>query len=121
MVTRSVACIGDVTAVAGSIIPSVGGTPIADTGVWTGGTVTPTSYDKLTVNGAQVVYQAQCAFTFSGTKSNNPVTFSSTVTLTAATTILQSGLSNVLRDGDSASDAYGNTVKTSGTGLLSSG
>jgi hypothetical protein len=122
MVTRSVTCIGDVTAAAGNVIPSENGSPIADNGGWTAGPVTPTSYKQLTVNGAEVVYQAQCIFSFAGTKSNSPVKASSTVTLkAAAATILQGGLSNLLRDGDSVKDMYGNTVKATGTRLLASG
>jgi hypothetical protein len=119
MATSSVACVGDVTATAGAGIP-----PTADAGIWTAGPVTLTSYDKLTVNGAKAVHQAQCTFSFNGTKGTTPpvtVTDSSTVTLTAAPTILEGSLSNVLRNGDSASDTFGNTVKATSARLLTSG
>jgi hypothetical protein len=40
------------------------------------------------------------------------------VTLTAKTTKLQKGLSNVIVDGDSKKDSYGNELKASASGKL---
>ena len=55
--------------------------------------------------------RTQCGFAFAGKRGNSPVTASSTVTLKAVATILQGGLSRVLRNGDKAIDTFGNTVE----------
>jgi hypothetical protein len=68
-----------------------------------------------------VIYEATCTFAFAGTKGNSAVVDSSTVTLTAAATLLQGQSSFVLRDGDSAQDNYGNTVKTQSSRTMQSG
>ncbi len=114
---KSVAVEGDVTATPGTT-PFTG----ADSGTWTAGTVTYLSYAKLTVNGIKVIWQAQCAFTFSGASSSGTaVTGAETVTLTANTTILQKGISNVLVNGDTATGNYGNELKAQSSGPLKTG
>lgn len=83
----------------------------ADSGTWSGGTITETTYPKLTAGGA-VVHEATCTFSFTGTKGGNPVTVPpSTVTLSASGTPLQRGQSAVLVAGDKAQDTFGNTLE----------
>lgn len=87
----------------------------ADTGKWTAGTVQETADSKLSADGAAVLHQAECTFTFAGTlgKPPKPVGDSSTVTLRPNRTTLQAGQTAVLLDGDSAHDSFGNTLKIS--------
>jgi hypothetical protein len=92
----------------------------ATSGSWTAGTVTEQTYTWLTVGGAAVVHAASCTFSFTGSDGMNTVTGTSTVSLTAATTVLQHGSTNVLRNGDSASDTYGNTLAVQASGILTS-
>lgn len=90
-------------------------------GAWTAGPVSETSYPKLTVQGAKVIHEARCTFSFSGgdTASNGaPVATSSTVTLRAGATILQKGNSKVLVNGDNASDSHGNRLEIAAAGAL---
>jgi hypothetical protein len=93
-------------------------------GGWAAGTVTETSYSKLTVSGVEVIHEAECTFSFEGVNSAvsptpPPVDMESTITLTASTTILQKGNSNVLVNGDSASDSHGNQLIINASGHLS--
>ncbi len=93
----SVAVAGDVVATP-SPATTLGGSPPAP-GAWTAGPVIDSTYAKLTVGGKPVVWQASCTFTF--TDSNTGATVPVPVTLTASTTSLQGGLTNVLLAGDS--------------------
>lgn len=105
---------GDVTATAGSA-------PFkpATEGKWTPGPVTYKTYSNLSISGTKVIYEAECTFSFAGTTAppaSAPVAGSSTVKLTAGTTLLQKGANNVLKDGDLSQDSYGNTLKVSASG-----
>ncbi len=97
MAAKSVAVKGDVSATAGTS-PYTG----AQTGTWTAGPVTETSYAKLKVGGKQVLWKAECTFSFSGANSSGAtVTGTEKVTLTATTKLLMKGEHSVLVDGDS--------------------
>jgi hypothetical protein len=107
---------GEVTATAGTT-PYTG----ADSGTWTPGSINSTAHTKLKRGGTSVIRQASCLFSFSGANSSGTaVAGTSTVTLTAGTTKLQKGVSNVLQDGDEASDSYGNKLKAITSGKLKS-
>jgi len=97
----------------------------ASKGLWSiVGDVTETSYMQLTSGGTEVIYQAECSFSFTGDsappQTTGDVIGASTVTLTASGTVAQGGLSAVLRDGDEVSDEYGNTVRISASAPLQS-
>lgn len=114
MAGKAVAVVGDVTATPG---------PPSDTVTWTVTSppgVTYSPYAWLTVGGVAVIHGATCGFT--GTDSSTGATTPSTVTLpaTPVPTTLQHGASNVLRDGDTAQDANGNTLTVSARGILTS-
>lgn len=108
-----VAKVGDVETEVGSV-PF----PPAASGSWTAGQITYTSYPKLKIDGAEVIHEAKCTFTFNGATSSVPpvtVTGSSEVILTASATKLQQGSSYALKVGDSQQDGYLNTVKVTGS------
>ncbi|RUN74795.1 hypothetical protein EJC47_19765 [Sphingomonas sp. TF3] len=110
-------------AVEGDVSPSPGTTPYspAVSGAWSPGAVTYTKYDKLTVGGAKTVWQAKCTFSFAGSDANGvAVAGTSNLTLTAGSTKLQGGSSNVLLNGDTANDSYGNTLTVNAAGKLQS-
>jgi len=117
MPPTAAAKLGDTSATAGTVMYSP-----AASGTWTPGTVTETSYPLLTISGVAVIHSASCTFTFSGLKADGTtqVNGSSTVTLTAATTTLQKGSTFVLRDGDTTSDTYGNTLTVHAANILRS-
>ena len=97
MVAKSAAVKGDVSATAGTS-PYTG----AQTGTWTAGQVTETSYANLKVGGKEVLWKAECTFSFSGANSSGTtVTGTEKVTLTATTKLLMKGEHSVLVDGDS--------------------
>lgn len=109
---NTVAVQGDVQAEAGSVAFE------ADTdnaGSWSAGPVIDTLYDHLTIDGTPVIYRSECVFTYAGgTASGNPVTpYMETVTLTARSTVLQSGLDSVIVDGDEEESSYGNKLTAS--------
>ncbi len=115
---KGVAVEGEVTATPGTTLFTG-----ADSGTWTAPpSISYKSYTKLTISGRRVVYQAKGTFTFSGLSSSGAtITGPETVTLTASTTLLQKGLSNVLVDGDSATGIYGNELKVQSNGSLKTG
>jgi hypothetical protein len=116
MAGKSVAKAGDIKATAGTTMFSP-----AVSGKWTAGPVTVTTYSKLKTGGSPVAHKAECTFSFTGTgpsPASAPVSGTSKVTLTAKTTRLQKGKSNVIVDGDSAQDSYGNKLETSASGKL---
>jgi hypothetical protein len=115
MAAKPVACVGDASATAGTT-PSTK----ADSGTWTAGPVSVTTDPHLTVGGLAVLAQASCTFSFSGTKGMNPVTDSSTVTLSPSSTVLTYNGGALLRDQDSAQDTYNNTVSVSSSRILAS-
>ena len=109
MATTPVAVEGDVLAQPGTT-PAPG----AASGVWTPGQVNYTSYAFLTVNGVAVIYEASCTFSFSGTSpppASSAVTDSSDVKLSAGGTVLMASQNNVLLNGDSANDDFGNKLE----------
>lgn len=113
---KSAAKAGDVKATAGTTFYSP-----AVKGAWTAGPVQETTYSKLKSGAKQVVHKAECTFSFTGTgptPAEAPVSGTSKVTLVAKTTKLQKGLSNVIVDGDSEKDSYGNELKASASGKL---
>jgi len=120
MATKPVAVQGDVSATAGTS-PYTG----ADSGTWTAGTVSETSYANLKSGGKEVVWKAECTFSFSGTNSSSgaTVTGSEKVTLTATTKLLKKGEHSVLVDGDSKSGggtppSFDNKLSVSAAGPL---
>jgi hypothetical protein len=88
----------------------------SSTGVWSAGGVSYVSYAYLMVDGKKVISEASCGFSFSGKKDappNDPVATPGPQTLTLAPpqqTLLQKGDAQVLRNGDTASDQWGNTL-----------
>lgn len=119
--SKSVGVVGDVQATAGSTVPAT-----ASGGSWSAGSVSYTSYNQLKVGGTKVIYEASCTFTYSGgtqkADSSKPhATETSTVTLTASATLTQHGLNNVLVNGDSEQDSYGNKLKVQAGGVLKTG
>lgn len=121
MALKPVAVQGDASASTGNGLVGA-----AKKGKWTAGEVNETSYSQLTAGGVEVIYEAECTFTFLG-DSDPPngvvsdVNDSSTVTLSASDTVAQGGLNHVLRDGDEEEDAYGNKVSVSASAALQSG
>jgi hypothetical protein len=120
MPAKSVAVEGDVSATAGTT-PYTG----ADSGTWTAGPVSLTSYGNLKVKGKKVVWKATCTFSFSGKAGNTTVTGSETVTLTATTKLLNKNQTKVLVDGDSktggdAAPKFDNKLSVSASGPLKS-
>lgn len=114
MAMKPVAIAGDATATAGAVVAAG-----ADSGTWTAGPITESTYDVLTSGGSKVLYKAECTFSFSGKDSANAaVTDTSTVTLDATTKVLQGGGTFVLVDGDSQADEYDNTVSISASAPL---
>lgn len=111
MPSKNVAVEGDVQAIVGTAMI----TP-AETGTWTAGSITESSYNKLKIEETKVIYKVECTFTFSGSYTPpggtpTAVSGSETVTLTANSTKLQNGFSNVLVNGDSAEGTYGNKLQ----------
>ena len=91
----------------------------ADSGTWTAGPVTVTTYPTLRAGDAEVAFKAICTFQFSGKSGQTPVTGSETVTLSAASSAkLQKGKNGVLLDGDVAEGAFGNKLTASSTRTL---
>ena len=91
----------------------------ADTGAWTAGTISFTSYDKLLSGGRKAISQAECTFSFTGQSSSGAtVTGSETVTLSAQATKVQKGAAGVIVDGDSATGSFGNTLTAASSGKL---
>ena len=113
MPPEPVACRGDVSARAGTT-PSTK----ADSGTWTAGPVSLTTFDDVKVGGDPVVVEAECTFAFSGTKGTSGVTDSSTVTLSASDHPLLGSQDSVLVHGDEEEDTYGNKVSVSSTRAL---
>jgi hypothetical protein len=119
MPAKSVATEGDVTVTLGTTAPT-GLTP--PTGWAQDGDITYTTYPFFTVGGKAVIHQASCSFKYTGTDSGGTTqTMPSSVTLTANPTVLQKGTTNVLLNGDTASDTpYGNTLTVVTTNPLKS-
>jgi hypothetical protein len=102
--SKPVCCKGDVQ-------PTADSNPISgdSSGSWTVGPagVSYKTYAHLTVGGKEVVHEASCDFNYSGVKGNSSYTDSETVTLTAKTTVLEHGSSNVLLNAESAQGTKG--------------
>lgn len=114
---NSVAVEGDAQAIEGTV-PFKG----AESGKWTAGPITYSSYEKLKVGGSKVIYQAKCIFTFQGTNSAGAtIPGAETVTLEAKSTKLQGAQFKVLVNGDNAEGEgkYGNKLQVQATNKLS--
>jgi hypothetical protein len=108
-----VAVVGDVSATAGTLPFTA-----ADSGTWTPGSISYTSYPTLRSGGAAVIWKATCTFTFSGQNSGGgKVEGSETVTLEAASRTIQPG-HFVLVDGDREESGYQNVLAVSAAGPL---
>ncbi len=121
-----VAVVGDVSATPGAVLhekTAVGSGNSAAAGAWTAGAVEYTSYAHLTSAGAEVIWEAECEFSFTGANtSGSAVNETETVTLTATAKLLNPGQDSVLVDGDTeASSPYGNTLKATAAGPLVTG
>jgi hypothetical protein len=106
-----VATAGTATATASAELKFTGGT--ADSGSWTAGPVTETADSTLEVGSAAVIHQATCTFSFTGKLANVAVADVSPVTLKPKATKLRGGGVDVLLDGDSEQDTFGNKVSVS--------
>jgi hypothetical protein len=104
---KSVATVGDVSATPGTT-PYTG----ADSGAWTAGPISYTSYVKVASGGAKAISEARCTFSFSGANSSSgaTITGTETVTLRAGPTKLQKGEAGVIVDGDSETGSFGNKL-----------
>lgn len=105
----TVALNGDVIATPGSTPPG-NCTPAPG---WTAGSVIYTNGTKIKVNGIFVITKAECTFTWTGAPPPlgcSPTTMTSKVTLNPSTTKLKDNSTNILRNGDTAQDSYGNTL-----------
>lgn len=113
MATKPVAREGDVTA-------KVGTTPYtgATSGTWSSGSLTLTTAPLASSDGKVVVVKAESSFTFSGANSSTAVTGSSSVVLSPGQLLLSIDGTAPLVDGDSAQDAFGNTVSVSSSATL---
>jgi hypothetical protein len=104
---------------------------LADTGTWSAAPIDPQPDPKLAIGPDPVIQQVTCTFTFSGTRTVGTVTTkvdgTSDVKLSASSTTLrgshQGQPADVLVDGDSAHDDYGNmlTVKVAPSSKLATG
>jgi hypothetical protein len=104
MPAKAVAVEGDVTATAGTA-PFTG----AESGTWTAGAVSVTTYDDLVVGTRKVVWKATCTFSFTG-----------------ATTLLNKSRTSVLVDGDAqtggdAAPTFDNRLSVAASGALRTG
>jgi hypothetical protein len=119
MAGKRVAKKGDVKAEAGSKLYGQ-----ATTGSWSPGDISETRYPNLTTGGGEVVYEAKCKFSFTGTKpvpgGTAPENGTSDVTVKAKTTLLQAGQSRVLVDGNDNKDKYDNKLYVSASNKLKS-
>ena len=105
---------GDVTATPSSVPSPKAG--VGGSGTWTAGTVTYKSYAKLKAPG-EVIWKAECTFTFSGANSaGSAVTDSERVTLTATATVLQHGSNGVLLDAEQEQGPLGNRLTVTASG-----
>jgi hypothetical protein len=114
-VGAKVAVDGDVTAT-----PSASPASGADSGAWTAGPISYTTYSKLKVGGKNVIWKAKCTFSFSGKSGNSPYSTTEDVTLTASTKKLNKSQHNVLVSGDSETGTQGNKLAVSASGKLTS-
>jgi hypothetical protein len=109
---------GVAVATEGDVVVTVGTVPyqLNSSGTWIAGSVSYVSYAYLTVDGKKVVSEASCGFSFSGKEDaepHKPVVTPGPQTLKLAPpqqTLLQKGDAQVLRNGDTASDQWGNTL-----------
>lgn len=117
-----VAVVGDVTATPGAVLhesTAVGAGTSAPAGTWSAGTIEHETYPQLTSAGSEVIWEAACEFTFSGTDTSGKVVDErETITLTATARPLNPHQHDVLIHGDSESSGYGNTLSVTATGPL---
>jgi hypothetical protein len=122
MPAKSVAVEGDVKATVGTM-PFTG----AQSGTWTAGSISYTSYANLKSGGKKVIWKATCLFSFKGASASGAtVTGTETVTVTATTKLLNKGQRSVLVDGDTRTGGdlpaptpnYDNKLTVSASGPL---
>jgi hypothetical protein len=118
-----VAVVGDVSATPSATLhtdTAIGPGTATASGTWTAGTIAYESYPQLSAAGAEVIWQAECEFSFTGTSiAGSAVNARETVTLTATAKLLNADQDHVLVDGDSkSSPAYGNKLAVSAAGPL---
>jgi hypothetical protein len=113
MATKPVARKGDVTATVGTM-PYTG----ASSGTWSPGTLTVTTAPLASSDGNEVVVKAESSFTFLGSSGNTTIKGDSSVVLSPGPQLLTIDGSAPLVHGDSAQDAYGNTVSVSSSATL---
>jgi hypothetical protein len=119
---------GPAVATEGDVVVTVGTVPYQpnSTGVWSAGGVSYISYAYLMVDGKKVISEASCGFSFSGAKNAppyDPVATPGPQTLKLTPpqqTLLQKGDAQVLRNGDTASDQWGNTLTVVTQNVLTS-
>jgi hypothetical protein len=87
--------------------------PPAVAGAWVAGPVIETASGRHGSGGAPFLREARCTFNFTGTgppPAHPPIAAASTVVLSPQTTGRRRAW-KVLRDGDSATDPYGNELR----------
>ena len=86
-----VAVVGDVSATPSLVLhtdTAKGPGTSGPAGAWTAGTIAYESYPQLSAAGAEVIWQAECEFSFTGTDTGgSPVDKKETVTLTATANV----------------------------------
>lgn len=95
----------------------------ADSGIWTAGPITVSSYDNLKSAGKKVIWRAECTFTFAGKAGTSSITGTEKVTLSASAKLLGKHQHSVLVDGDAKTGGnspptFDNTLSVSAAGLL---
>lgn len=118
-----VAVVGDVSATPSTVLhtdTAKGPGTSTPAGTWSAGTIAYESYPQLSAAGTEVIWQAECEFSFTGTDTGgSPVDKKETVTLTATAKLLNADQDHVLVDGDSeSSPVYGNKLAVSAAGPL---
>jgi len=119
-VPANVAVVGDVQAspAPGTNAPSEN----VEAGTWQAGPISYQSYNKLTIGGQPVIYEASCTFNYTGGKdvsSGSEVPpIPEIVTLTATLKKTQKGSNYVLVDGDSESGPNGNELSVNTSNKL---
>ena len=122
MIGNKVAVKGDVRKIVGKDL-TYGGK--ADLGIWTAGEIKYSFHELLTIGGVdnKVIYKAECTFKFKGIKTIGTtvkdIKGSEIVKLEAKTTKLKINGKNLLVDGDSKTDIYGNKLQVKASKNLS--
>ncbi|WP_232495599.1 hypothetical protein [Novosphingobium kaempferiae] len=91
-------------------------------GMWSQVSLVVSTRAACTVNGQRAAWKAVAKFSYTGTKggSSSSTSIPVEVTLTGSSTALTVDGQPLLRDGDSKSDRFGNTIRVSASGPLRS-